>query len=185
MPDERGASVSAEGGRFSNAMPSGEWYGPDHKQDVEPLNSEEKEMRPKTFKEFTEKYLTGDEQVIEVPADYNQWPNIIVKHGDHVAVIQLQGLGGHLSIDVHPFEAGAGARAGVVGMEAGYQIDLPRDQVKGFSHGRPAAHMVTVLIGKQQDRAATDTPCGNVEPHGPHDWTYLHADDARHCGGVE
>lgn len=74
-------------------------------------------------------------------------PFIIVRHGPHAAVLALMPFDDHLCIDVHPFESGQDATAGVFGMTTGRQWQLP--DTGTTSHGWPSAHLVAVLVGKQ------------------------------------
>lgn len=100
--------------------------------------------------EFTERFLTGDEQVIDLDPGLDRWPHIVVRNGPYVAVLQLQGHASHLAIDVHPFVEGRDARAGAFGMEAGHRLAF-LDVTGGTSHSWPATRMVTVLVGEQTD----------------------------------
>jgi hypothetical protein len=117
-------------------------------------------MDTKTLDEYIRAY--GDPAapwpVVEVGPQAEQWPAIVVKAGDKAAVVRFMNVAAedpaaqHLCIDVHSFVAGRQARGSVFGMEQGHRFDgFPGAQVFGTSHGWPAASLVAVLVGAQQD----------------------------------
>lgn len=82
-------------------------------------------------------------------ADGNS-PFVVVRHGRFAAVLCLMpfsGDDGHLCIDVHPFADGQDATAAPFGMTDGRRVQFP--PTGKTSHGWPATHGVSVLIGKQ------------------------------------
>ena len=89
-------------------------------------------------------------------------PFVIVRHGEFTAVLALMPFtasagdpGSHLCIDIHPFVNGLDAAAGVFGMTEGSRVRFP--EVTGLhSHGWPAARLVSVLIGRQEDAGDPD-----------------------------
>lgn len=96
--------------------------------------------------------------VFEVGPEAEQWPAIVVKAGDKAAVLRFMNVAPsdpaaqHLCIDVHAFVAERQARGSVFGMEDGHRFDgFPDARVFGTSHGWPAASLVAVLVGAQQD----------------------------------
>lgn len=115
-------------------------------------------MAAKTYDEFASTYLAGDEQVIETGPEHTDWPHLIVKAGNKTAVVQLMNVAAddpdaqHLCIDVHSFVDGLAARSAVFGMEVGRRLEGFSDaEAAGTSHGRPAASLTSVLVGKQAD----------------------------------
>jgi len=109
--------------------------------------------QPQTLTEFLKKYQ-GSRHVftIDLDNDFTETPFVVVKHGSYVAVINPSPQTDHLSIDVHPFVDEKDARAGAFGMEDGFRIAFPDDQVKGFSNHWPAARLIAVLVGEQEDK---------------------------------
>lgn len=115
-----------------------------------------------TFTEFSDKYLSGGKsQVIALGPDSTSWPYLVVQAGNKTAVLQLMNVAAdnpdeqHLCIDVHSFVDYQAARGSVFGMEVGRRLEGFSDaEAAGTSHGRPAASLVAVLVGKQVD---TDT----------------------------
>lgn len=111
--------------------------------------------KPETLTGFLTRYDPDGTRVVaditpERDADGNS-PFVIVRHGRFAAVLALMpfsGDGEHLCIDVHPFADGKDATAGVFGMTAGRQWRLPGTGTT--SHGWPSAHLVAVLIGRQE-----------------------------------
>lgn len=74
----------------------------------------------------------------------------------------LDGDKPHLCVDVHAFDRyGEPARTGVFGMENGFRWTFEGDEAEqnklptfGTSHGWPATHLVTLLLGAQAERGA-------------------------------
>lgn len=103
--------------------------------------------------------------VFEASPQTDQWPAIIVRAGDKVAVLRLLNVAAddparqHLYIDVHAFVADRPARAGVFGMESGRRlVGFAEAEVAGTSHQWPAAHVVAVLVGAQAETAGGARP---------------------------
>jgi hypothetical protein len=115
-----------------------------------------------TLDQFLTRYSGGRRpQVIEVGPDTSQWPVVLVRSAGLAALVHVMHVfagnpdNQHLCIDVHPFVDGRRARAGVLGMEHGRRISgLRAEQCDGTAHGLPAAHLVNVIIGRQQDMPA-------------------------------
>lgn len=78
-------------------------------------------------------------------------PFVIVRHKGRVLILNPMAFDDHLCVDVHAFVNGADARTGVFGMDAGKRVRFPKDEVKGTSHGWPAAALVALLLGKQEE----------------------------------
>lgn len=89
---------------------------------------------------------------IDLDNDFEESPFIVVKHGSYVTVINPMAQKDHLCVDVHPFVDEKDARAGVFGMEDGFRASLDDEQVNGFSHRWPAAKLVAVLVGEQEEK---------------------------------
>jgi hypothetical protein len=110
-----------------------------------------------TLPEFLAVYGVPGRPYPVVEAGPGQWPCLVVKAGDKVAVVQVMNVGTdgdrqHLCLDVHAFVAGRWARASVFGMENGRRLHAFRaTDVLGTSQGWPAARLVAVLVGAQDD----------------------------------
>jgi hypothetical protein len=105
--------------------------------------------------EFFDKFAGDDRQIIDVEVEHSsilhgegkQQTWVVVRYGDKTMVLDLAGLGDHLSVDVHSFIDGKDATAGVFGMSQGRRWELAGPPTT--SHRFPSAHMVTVLLGEQ------------------------------------
>lgn len=108
-------------------------------------------MPAKTLTEFLATYDPhGGRTITEITPERDQngsSPFIIVRHGRFTAVLALMPFDDHLCIDVFPFVDGNDATAGVFGLSAGHQWQLP--DTGTTSHGKPSAHTIAVLIGEQ------------------------------------
>lgn len=110
-----------------------------------------------TLEEFLTRYDPDGTRVItdvtpERDADGNS-PFVIIRHGRFAAILCLMPFDGedaHLCIDVHPFADDRDATAGAFGMSDGTRVCFPAVTTGTTSHGWPSAHLVSVLVGKQE-----------------------------------
>jgi hypothetical protein len=134
--------------------------------------------------------------VFEPDPDAAGWPTVLVRADNKAAVVQFMNVAAddpdaqHLCIDVHPFVAGRRARGSVFGMERGRRVSaFGGEQCDATSHGLPATHLVSVLVGRQRDtpqalvrwtRSARDRSPGQGRHGGWHTdgWSLVEDDGA-------
>jgi hypothetical protein len=118
------------------------------------------QVRDATFEAFMTTYDPHGTRVMTdiTPirdADGNS-PFVIVRHGRYTAVLTLMPFSSgdsHLCIDVHAFADGQDATSAPFGITDGSRVTLPG--TGRTSHGFPALHITSVLIGEQGTRPQT------------------------------
>jgi hypothetical protein len=108
--------------------------------------------RSKPLEELLEQARAEGHQVIEIDATRDsegRAPWLVVRHGEHAAVIRPLTFDDHLCVDVDAFADGEPATAGAFGMTGGHRVAFP--WTGHTSHGWNSAGQVSVLIGGQAE----------------------------------
>ena len=143
---------------------SGDWiHANSHRPGCYISGDVEAEPSTDTWEGFKALYIDGTDRVFAgYELDMEQWasehehsPMIVVKHGPYRLVLNPMAFKDHLCVDVHAFVDEKDARTGIFGMDAaakGSRIEFDADNVQGKSHGWPAASLIALLLGKQEEK---------------------------------
>lgn len=107
----------------------------------------------------TPKTIVADIDLAKFDVDKGESPLIVVRFGNKAAVINPMAITGHwgpredyIDIDVHPFVDGNEASAAVLGFTPEDRlVGFDRDLTKLRSNDMPAAGLVAVIVGEQNE----------------------------------